>query len=77
MTLPIDVYTSETAPAHRRYMACFVIRDSVTMVWRGPTEDSVRQAAQDFWNGELAKEQSRVDAAAKREQRRKEARAAV
>lgn len=71
MTLPIDIYTSETAPAHRRFMASFVIRDSVTMVWRGPTEQSVRDAAQDFWNGELAKEQAKADATAKRAERRK------
>lgn len=71
MSLPIDIYTSETAPAHRRFMACLVIRDSVTMVWRGPTEDSVRQSAQDFWNGELAKEQAKADAAAKRAEARK------
>ena len=71
MTLPIDIYQSQTAPAHRRYLACIVIRDQNLMTWRGPTEDSVRQMAQDFWNGELAKEQAKADAAAKRAERRK------
>ncbi|WMT90111.1 hypothetical protein [Pelagibacterium sp. H642] len=71
MNISIPTYQSEDAPAHRRWLALIVIRDSATMVFRAPTQEAARQAAQDFWNGELAKEQAKADAAAKRAERRK------
>lgn len=72
MTIRIDTYHSTTAPAHRAWMAFIAVgREHCPMFFKGPTEQSVIDMANEFWAGEQKKQQARLDAAEARKLARK------
>lgn len=64
MSIRVDTYHSSTAPAHRAWMAFIAAgREHCPIFFKGPSEQSVIDMANEFWAGEQKKQQARLDAA--------------